>query len=54
MRYIAHYFKWILLGTTVMTAWNLFLVNRDEQMFKAYDAKCARIQYVDPNCRYAK
>ncbi len=54
MKYTVNYLTWVLFGVATMSAWNLFLADRDEQMFKAYDAKCARIQYLDPNCRYAK
>lgn len=54
MRYILHYFKWIMLGMIVTTGWNIFLIQRDKEMFQAYDEKCEKIQYSDPNCKYAK
>lgn len=53
MRFILHYFKWIMLGM-IVTGWNVFLIQRDKEMFQAYDEKCAKIQYSDPNCKYAK
>jgi hypothetical protein len=43
-----------MLGMIVTTGWNVFLIQRDKEMFRAYDEKCAKIQYSDPNCKYAK
>lgn len=54
MKYALHYSKWIVLGIVTLTAWNVFLAKRDSELFRAYDQQCAKIQYSDPNCKYAK
>lgn len=42
----------ILTGVGVMISWNAFLIHRDVEMFKAYDA-CAH--YTNhPDCPYNK
>lgn len=37
-----------------MGAWQVFLIQRDKQLFEAYDKVCAELPQSHPNCRYAK
>ena len=44
--------KYIIIGLGVIVAWNAFIIHRDKQLFKAYDACMQSIN--NPDCPYKK
>ncbi len=42
------------LGFLAMIGWNVFLIQRDQKMFNAYDKVCSELTRPHPNCQYAK
>jgi hypothetical protein len=34
--------------------WNVMMIKRDAELFKAYDKACAELPKPHPNCKYAK
>lgn len=44
----------ILGGMGFIIGWNVFLIQRDQELFKAYDQACAELSSSHPNCRYSK
>jgi preprotein translocase subunit YajC len=43
----------ILIALMVIMGYNYFLIQRDQQLFNAYDQACKQ-QSTNPNCRYSK
>jgi len=43
--------SWFFLVIAILM-WNVFLIQRDQKLFEAYNAACA--QQSHPNCNYAK
>jgi len=48
------YAFWIILAFAGITSYNVFLAQRDHNMFEAYDQACAALPQPHPDCRYAK
>jgi hypothetical protein len=49
---IKRYITYTALGFILMLGWNIFLIQRDQKLFKAYDACTQSTQH--PNCPYQK
>jgi hypothetical protein len=45
---------YIFLAFIGILMYNVFLVQRDQELFKAYDQACATLPQPHPDCRYAK
>lgn len=45
---------YIFLGVIAILLFNLSIIQRDKQLFEAYDKVCAELPQPHPNCRYAK
>jgi len=45
---------YIFLGVIAILLFNLAIIQRDKQLFEAYDKVCAELPQPHPNCRYAK
>lgn len=45
---------YVLLAFTTVIGYNVFLAQRDQKMFEAYDRVCAELPKSHPNCKYAK
>jgi hypothetical protein len=45
---------YIFFGVIALLMFNVMLINRDKQLFEAYDKVCAELPQPHPNCRYAK
>ena len=45
---------YIFLAFIGILMYNVFLVQRDQELFKAYDQACATLSQPHPDCRYAK
>ena len=45
---------YIFLGVIAILLFNLAVIQRDKQLFEAYDKVCAELPQPHPNCRYAK
>ena len=46
-------YPWFFLVIAILM-WNGMLIQRDKQMFQAYDRACAELPQPHPDCRYAK
>lgn len=45
---------YIFLAFIGILMYNAVLIQRDDQLFKAYDQACATLPQPHPDCRYAK
>lgn len=45
---------YVFLAFIAILMYNAFLIQRDDQLFKAYDQACATLPQPHPDCRYAK
>ena len=45
---------YIFLGVITILMFNLMIIQRDKQLFEAYDKVCAELPQPHPNCKYAK
>ena len=45
--------SYIFLAVIAIIMYNGMLIQRDKQMFKAYDKVCAELPQPHPDCRYA-
>lgn len=45
---------YIFLAFIGILMYNVFLIQRDQKMFEAYDKACATLPQPHPDCRYAK
>jgi hypothetical protein len=48
------YVAYALTAFSAVIAWNVFLIQRDQKMFNAYDKVCSELTQPHPNCQYAK
>jgi len=46
--------SYIFLAVIGILMYNMVLIKRDQQLFKAYDSACAALPQPHPDCRYAK
>lgn len=46
--------SYIFLGVIGILMYNMFLIQRDQKMFDAYDRACAQLPQPHPDCRYAQ
>jgi hypothetical protein len=46
--------SYIFLAVIAIIMYNGMLIQRDQQLFKAYDKVCAELSQPHPDCRYAK
>jgi hypothetical protein len=46
--------SYIFLAFIGILMYNVFLAQRDQKMFDAYDQACAELSKPHPDCRYAK
>jgi hypothetical protein len=46
--------RYILIAVATIVVYNVFLIQRDQKLFEAYDKVCAELPQPHPNCRYAK
>jgi hypothetical protein len=46
--------SYIFLAAIAIIVYNGMLIQRDQQLFKAYDKVCAELPQPHPDCRYAK
>lgn len=44
----------IFLAVIAIIMYNGMLIQRDKQLFKAYDRVCAELPKPHPDCRYSK
>jgi len=51
---IKKYITYTALCFSVVIGWNVFLIQRDQKLFKAYDKVCAELPQPHPDCRYQK
>lgn len=45
---------YIFLAFIGILMYNVFLIQRDQKLFEAYDKACATLPQPHPDCRYAK
>ena len=45
---------YILLAVISILLYNVFLIQRDQKLFEAYDRASAELPQPHPNCRFAK
>lgn len=45
---------YIFLGMSFMIGYNMFLIQRDQKLFKAYDHACQQLPQSHPDCIHAK
>ena len=45
---------YVFVAFTTVIGYNVFLAQRDQNMFEAYDKACAELPQPHPDCRYAK
>jgi hypothetical protein len=45
---------YVLGAFVTIIGYNMFLAQRDHQLFKAYDKACAELPQPHPDCLYAK
>ena len=45
---------YIFLGVIAVLLYNVFLIQRDQKMFDAYDRACAELPAGHPDCVFAK
>lgn len=45
---------YIFLALIGILMYNGMLIQRDQQLFKAYDSACAQLPQPHPDCRYSK
>ena len=45
---------YIFLAFIAILMYNGMLIQRDKQLFKAYDEACAHVKTFHPDCRYSK
>jgi hypothetical protein len=43
-----------IIAAIAIIGYNLFLIERDQKMFDAYDRACAELPQPHPDCFYAK
>jgi hypothetical protein len=46
--------SYIFLGVVGILMYNVFLIQRDQKLFNAYDKACAELPKPHPDCIYAK
>jgi hypothetical protein len=46
--------SYIIIAVVAAIAYNSLLIQRDKQLFEAYDRACAELPTGHPDCRYAK
>jgi hypothetical protein len=46
--------SYAIIAVIAIVGYNLFLIERDQKMFDAYDRACATLPQPHPDCRYAK
>jgi hypothetical protein len=46
--------SYIFLAVIGILMYNVFLIQRDQKLFEAYDQACATLPKPHPDCRYAK
>jgi hypothetical protein len=46
--------RYILIAVATIVVYNVFLIQRDKNMFEAYDHACATLPQGHPDCIFAK
>lgn len=46
--------RYILIAVATIVVYNVFLIQRDKNMFEAYDKACATLPTGHPDCIFAK
>ena len=46
--------SYIFLAFIAILSYNVILIRRDTELFRAYDKACAQVSQQHPHCRYSK
>ena len=46
--------SYMILAVAAILVYNIFLIQRDQKMFEAYDQACAELPTGHPDCVFAK